>query len=148
MKRECILTASGSLAEIKLTEVSDKDKTTGERLLDDFASSRAGVPAAPIGAALLHAFDHCVMSIASLETLSKYCHTAGTWTPCIDPASAISKWWTGGMVIERLVDESDQPVEEHQAICLQIINFVRAHGQSSDMSPGDPVFSQAPAVGN
>ena len=130
MKRECILTASGSLAEIKLTEVSDKDKTTGERLLDDFASSRAGVPAAPIGAALLDALDDGVMSIASLETLSKYCHTAGTWAPCIPPAEAISKWWTGGMVIPRLVDESDQPVKEHHALCQQVISFVKAHGQS------------------
>ena len=130
MKRECTVEQSGSLTQIKLTEMSDDDKAEGERLLDDFASSRMGVPAASIGPALLHALDHGVMSITTLETLSKYCHTGGAWAPCIPPAEAISKWWTGGMVISRLVDDIDQPVEEHHVLCQQIISFVKAHGQS------------------
>ncbi len=125
----CILDDAGLLTGIELSNVSDQDKIKAERLFDDFANSRVGVAGSQIARDLIHAIDNGCISIGSLETLSRHCHTGGTWTPCIDPASAISKWLTGGMVIPRLVDENYQPVEEHQALCQQIINFIRRNSK-------------------
>ena len=126
----CILDDAGLLTGIQLSNVSDQDKIKAERLFDDFANSREGVVDAQIARDLIKAIDHHSISLGSLEILSKYCHTGGAWAPCIGPASAISKWLTGGMVIPRLVDESDQPVEDYQAICQKIISFVRSRGES------------------
>ena len=122
----CILDDAGLLTGIELSNVSDQDKIKAERLFDDFANSREGVVDAPIARDLIHAITDCSISIGSLEILSKYCHTAGTWTPCIEPARAISRGLTGGkgMVIPRLLDEDGQPVEDYQALCQQIINFI------------------------
>lgn len=125
MKPVCVFDGAGSLTKIQLTNLSGQDKIDAEKLFDDFANSREGVVDAQIATDLIGAIDNGFISIGSLEILSKYCHTAGAWTPCIEPARAISKWLTGGMVIPRLVDESDQLVEEHEAICQQIISFVR-----------------------
>ena len=128
----CILDDAGLLTGIELSNVSDQDKIKAERLFDDFANSREGVVDAPIARDLIHAITDCSISIGSLEILSKYCHTAGTWTPCIEPARAISRWLTGGkgMVIPRLLDEDGQPVEDYQAICQQIINFVGRNSEA------------------
>lgn len=125
MKPVCVFDGAGSLTKIQLTNISGQDKIDAEKLFDDFANSRVGVAGSQIARDLIHAIDNGYISIGSLETLSRHCHTGGTWTPCIDPASAISKWLTGGMVIPRLLDENVQPVEEHQALCQQIISFVR-----------------------
>jgi|GEM_PF-1331578 len=130
MKPVCILDDGSLLIGIELSNVSDQDKIKAERLLDDFASSREGVVEAQIARDLIHAMNHDSISISSLEILSKYCHTGGAWAPCIPPASAISEWLTDGMVIPRLVDESDQPVEDYQARCQTIASFVRSRSES------------------
>ena len=127
----CVLDDAGLLTGINLSNVSDQDKIKFERLLDDFANSREGVVEAQIARDLIHTIDHHSISIGSLQILSKYCHTGGAWAPCIAPASAISKWLTGGMVIPRLVDEKDQLVEGYQASCQQIMNFVGRVGTSA-----------------
>jgi len=125
MKPICVL-ENDSLTGIKLTNISVQDKYDADKLFDDFANSREGVVDAQIARDLIGAIDNSLISIGSLEILSKYCDTGGTWTRCIEPASAISRWLTGGegMVIPRLVDENDQPVEDYEAICKEIIRFV------------------------
>ena len=126
----CTLNDAGLLTGIQLSNVSDQDESKADRLFDDFANSREGVVDAPIAKDLIHAIDNGSINIGSLEILSKYCHTGGAWAPCIGPASAISRWLTGGMVIPRLVDENDQPVEDYQGICQRVIGFVRSRGES------------------
>ena len=128
----CILDDAGLLTGIQLSNVSDQDKIKAERLFDDFANSREGIAGSQIARDLIHAIDDGSINMGSLETLSRHCHTGGAFTACIDPARAISRWLTGGMgmVIPRLVDENGQPVEDYQAICQQIINFVGRNSEA------------------
>ncbi len=126
----CILDDAGLLTGIQLSNVSDKDEIKADRLFDDFANGREGIVDAPIAADLVHAIKDRSISIGSVEILSKYCHTGGAWAPCIDPARAISEWLTGGMVIPRLLDKNNQPVEDYQALCQQIIDFVARNSES------------------
>ena len=119
----CIL-ENDLLKGIELTNISAQDKDDGDKLFDAFANSREVVVHAQIARDLISAVDNGFISIGSLALLSKYCHTGGSWTPCIEPARAISKWLTGGMEIPRLVDENDQPVADYEVICKEIVCFV------------------------
>jgi hypothetical protein len=128
----CILDDAGLLTGIQLSNVSDQDESEADRLFDDFANSRENIAGSQIARDLIHAIDNGSINIGSLEILSRYCHTGGAWAPCIDPARAISRWLTGGtgLVIPRLVDEDGQPVEDYQALCQQIINFVGRNSEA------------------
>ena len=131
MRRSCVFVSGSWFDGILLSEMSDDEIRVMTDLQTAFFESRSGAEFTELARYLKKSCDEArtsrcsVITVAAIELLSKYCFTNASWNNCIEPARALMLYFTGGHLVERMLNETRDREPEYQSIVSGLVNHIQ-----------------------